>query len=84
MLQLPFEVDELCVGCNNIQVVSKGVHDQIWCKCEFEHVCQYEGKSKEEECWKLQVNCIQTSLNFGKRLYALRVSMVSGIIKNVF
>jgi hypothetical protein len=44
------EVDELRVGCNNMQATSKGIHDQIGCQCECENVCQHEGEGREGEC----------------------------------
>ncbi len=43
-------MDELCVGCNNMRARGKGIHDQVHCQCDCEHVCQHEGEGGEGKC----------------------------------
>jgi hypothetical protein len=33
-----------------MKVVGKGIHDQIGCQCDCNHICQHEGEGGEGEC----------------------------------
>jgi hypothetical protein len=61
------KMDELCVGCNNMRAKGKGIHDQVGCQCNCEHVCQHEGEGGEGECQASSKSNILASLYFGKR-----------------